>query len=426
MKIKGIVLGVLVVLSAQVSYAQTSTYGGSYGTGYYNPTIGRINDAQSLLRYQNRMNGIFNRNSGNQVAQDIRLKSIYDYAKSIAIRAAINNGIEDFNDVIRSNERNLDAIYNFQPLMIANKVVPPVITEARNLYNQAGRDQIRTSDAIYQIDKQAYFSSTPPNWRAYLNFRNEGAAYDSWTYVGGDLTPKNGLERKVWDNGTYDGWRLGSEEAKKIMQSFMERLNKDYIGMVRFHELVLAGKITMPSISSYNLYDTNTGDKLILGEELLKIQSLPQFKNYSIRPRTAINIVNNDNYPANSIRPNKTKPALVDKPTDQAIAMVQNVRDGKPIVESNEVRSAPINTTPNPLSLKDVPPSTIDTMGQKMLDSHTRKAVEEAIRNGGVIGADGSVYYPTNPATVTPNVDNSKLKQPVILVDAPVNSLDMN
>lgn len=422
MKIKAFIASALFITCSQNSFAEIPIYRGSYGTGYENPTIGRINDAQSLLRYQSKMNGLFKRDSSNAVAQDMRLRSIYDYAKSIAIRAAINNGIENYNDIIRSNERNLDAIYNFQPLMIANKVVPPVITEARNLYNQAGSDQIRTSDAIYQIDKQAYFSSTPPNWRAYLNFRNEGAAYENWAYVGGDLTPKNGLERKVWANGTLDGWRLGSDEAKKIVQSSMDRLNKDYIGMIRFHQLVIAGRITMPSISSYSLYDTNTGDKLILGEELLKIQSLPQFKHYSIRPRVANNIENNEGYQNHSIRPNKTTPTLTDKPTDQAIEMVQRVRDGKPIVDSNEVRSAPINNTPNPLSLSDIPPSTKDSMGQKMFDDRTRRAVESAIAKGGVIGADGSVYYPLSPSK---SVDNSLIKQPVTIVDAPANSIDI-
>lgn len=85
---------------------------------------------------------------------------------------------KQINNIIQTDSRQLDAIYNFNALMIQGKVVPPVISEANDLYNQKGTDQIRLTKRVYNIEKQASFSSTAPNWRSYLNVNYEADAFD--------------------------------------------------------------------------------------------------------------------------------------------------------------------------------------------------------------------------------------------------------
>lgn len=236
-----------------------------------------ISSPYELLDFQSEMSRMSESQKEDLVGKNMKLKAMYDLSKNIAIRAAMRSQLQSFEKDINQYSRQLDAIYNFSPLMIQGRVVPPVIAEAHNLYNQPNANQIRLSKAIYSIEKQAYFSSTAPNWRNYLKFSNEASAFEKYTYSGGYMEPKSQKEKEVWEKGTIEGWRLGIEQANVVLSQSFDRLNTDYIGMIRFHRFVIEGKINMPVINQYNLYDTNSGDKMVLDEQLLKIQVLPSF-----------------------------------------------------------------------------------------------------------------------------------------------------
>lgn len=147
MKLRPLFMALTFLLVGQTSNAYVSN---SEKVEFNKP----INDVYDLLQFQSKMANVSDNKREKLIGQDVRYKNIYDHARSIAIRASMGTSLNNFDDVIQSKARELDAIYNFQPLMIADRVVPPVITEARNLYNQLGKDQIRLSTAVFNIDKQ--------------------------------------------------------------------------------------------------------------------------------------------------------------------------------------------------------------------------------------------------------------------------------
>lgn len=237
-----------------------------------------INNIYDLLHFQSQTRNMNDKSRNGLVEQQMRLKLIEDFARQSAIKAAMIATNKQINNIIQTDSRQLDAIYNFNALMIQGKVVPPVISEANDLYSQKGTDQIRLTKRVYNIEKQASFSSTAPNWRSYLNVNYEADAFDKISFMGGDLSPRNEEEKRVWEKATVDGWNIGVNEAGIALQQKLERLNRDYIGMIKFHLLAMQGRITMPAISSYNLYDKNTGIQWSIDEKLLRIDTLPQFK----------------------------------------------------------------------------------------------------------------------------------------------------
>lgn len=235
-----------------------------------------INSAYELLRFQESMSKEGMESREELISRSLRLKAMTEYAKSVAIRSGIKSRINTIDQTIKSNARTLDAIYDFTPLMI-DRVVPPVISEANNLYNQKGDNQINTASKIFKIVKQARFSSTGVNWREYLTFPVESSAFEKYAYVAGDMQPKDDIELKAWQDATIEGWNLGVNQANIILKQGMERLNRDYIGMVRFHQFVMQGKLSMPVINRYNLYDTNDGTTMVMDETMLRITVLPTF-----------------------------------------------------------------------------------------------------------------------------------------------------
>lgn len=237
-----------------------------------------ISNPYDLIAYQNSMSRGGDKKLGKLIEQKARLEMIRDFAEQVAMRAGMIHANAQINEIIESSSHQLDAIYNFEPLMIYGRVVPPVITEVRDIYNQQDSNQIRLSKQIYTIERQAYFSSTAPNWRSYLNVNYKADVYDNLAYLAGDLSPRTKEERVVWEKATLKGWEIGIHQAGIALEQKMKRLNRDYIGMIEFHKLVVQGKISMPSISSYELSDSNNGRSYVIDETLLRLDKLPEFK----------------------------------------------------------------------------------------------------------------------------------------------------
>lgn len=297
-----------------------------------NSETAKINSLYELLQYQ--QNAKTNsKKMLSAIEQQARETAMKEYAYSLAIKTAITSQLGKAHDEVKANSRNLDAIYNFEQLMIQGKVVPPVITEARNLYNQNTPHQIRLSGAVYDIYAQARFSSTAPNWRDYLVFPNERDAYELIAFGATGFEPKNDRERKIWVTATKQGWDAGVAQANDMVITAMDRLNRDYIGMTRFHTFVAQGRISMPVISSYNLYDSNLGERLVLDERLLQIQTLPTFKTPdSLTQRQAQGL------PVNHVlsmdTPKRAKDLALDKPQNEgADKLVTKIINGQSITE---------------------------------------------------------------------------------------------
>lgn len=267
----------VIALSVMLALSVFST-GSQAAFGAQKNTVDEeINSAYDLLRFQEQMSkeGIESREE--LISRSIRLRAMTEHAKSVAIRSGIKSRIATINNAILANSREFDAIYDFAPLMIDNRVVPPVISEANNLYNQKGDTQVNTAAKIFKIVKQARFSSTAVNWREYLNFPIESSAFEKYAYVAGDMKPKDDIELKAWQDATVEGWELGVNQGNIMLKQAMERLNRDYLGMVRFHQFVMQGKLSMPVINHYKLYDTNDGTTMVLDENMLRISVLPTF-----------------------------------------------------------------------------------------------------------------------------------------------------
>lgn len=207
-------------------------------------------------------------------ASKARSQAILDTALGIGIKTGIAWQLNNIDGAVKRRQRDFDTIYDFSHLMVRDRVVPPVITEARDLYNQDGDYALRLSGAYYKIEYQARFSSVSPNWRDYLTFPKP--AVDR-TVLMAALLPRDGDEQRVWRLAVADGWRQGVEQANLMLQNALDRMNRDLTGMLRFHTFVMQGKISMPAIASESIPVTQVGATLAVDETLLRITTLPQF-----------------------------------------------------------------------------------------------------------------------------------------------------
>jgi defect-in-organelle-trafficking protein DotC len=203
-----------------------------------------------------------------------RLEALKEAAFGVGARGGLISESSNINESLDKVKRNLDTVYDFASLMIQGRVVPAVLTEARDLYTQGDDVTLRLSGVSYKVESQARFASRPPHWREYLkvDYGNVADAMPSTS-----LLPRNSAEKEVWQKAVKEGWAKGVEQADEIFQTNLNRLNRDYTGMVRYHVLALKGMVTMPVVAQSSTPIIAGRSSMSLDETLLRITALPEF-----------------------------------------------------------------------------------------------------------------------------------------------------
>lgn len=237
-------------------------------------TIYSANDAREVVHDAQKQSGDGTPDFGLNGTAGFKNKALYESAFSIGVKAGLANQLWNITNSIKAHERELDTIYDFTPLLIQERVIPPVLSQANDIYSQSDAVTLRLSGSLYKIVSQARFTSVPPNWRGYLTF----PSIDVKTQLLSTLIyPKSGVEKELWKVAMQNGWEQGVKQAQDILTNSLDRLNRDFTGMILFHKLVLEGKISLPVIAQSTINVTNNGSSMSVDESLLRITQLPSF-----------------------------------------------------------------------------------------------------------------------------------------------------
>lgn len=232
-------------------------------------------DMTSLEAIQNMSQPAYERQVVMQSGESMgnfRLDALREAAEGAGARGGLSFQTAMINKTIKRIERNLDTVYDFSSLMIKGRVVPPVLTETREVYSQGDDSNLRLAGRTFKVESQARFSSRSPHWRDYLYVE-----YGDQAMPASALMPRNSEEQEVWRRAVANGWKQGVEQARFNFQTNLNRLNRDYTGMTRYHILAIKGMVTLPVVSQQNMPINATGDTMNLDETLLRITALPEF-----------------------------------------------------------------------------------------------------------------------------------------------------
>jgi len=136
---------------------------------------------------------------------DVRLEALREDALAYGVRAGLARRSWEIRQVLVRQERELDRVFDFRGLLMEQNVLPPVLTEARDVVATDGTDTIRVTDRVYAIVQQARFVTAPPTWRNYL------LSEINYAYQGPDglLRPRTAEERAAYDAAIREGWSAG-------------------------------------------------------------------------------------------------------------------------------------------------------------------------------------------------------------------------
>ena len=245
-----------------------------------NMQIGDTGSLQGLLAISNSSNA---RVRGMPTMSKIREMALRETALSLGAQSALAWRAKYIDEALVRQARNLDAIYDFNALILEHNILPPVLLEGRNTLNLADAQTIRISDRTYKVAKQARFVTTPPNWRQYL-----WMDYKKPEYPHATLLPKNKCERRVWCENIDKGWRNGEEQANTILEESIARIKEDFAGMILYRKLLAMNMVSPPYVSDTDLGVTGDGGEIRIDDRVLRITALPALNVNSSEWRAAV------------------------------------------------------------------------------------------------------------------------------------------
>lgn len=214
-----------------------------------------------------------------------RMKAMRETAISLGARGGLYARAQEIRRQLESRAKVLDRI-DFGPLLLTTpegrNIVPAVIVKEDGVMavEEAGRI-FRVASQTYRIARQARFTAAIPTWRSYL-------LMDEFTRPERPpmpLLPATDEERALWREWVVNGWSKGIAQADDIFELQMQRMRRDYVGMVRYRLMVSYGMIVEPKIERSHMPVAGGGDKMSIDDTVLEIKVSPKLSQNSINWR---------------------------------------------------------------------------------------------------------------------------------------------
>lgn len=227
-------------------------------------------DTTSLKGIQSMANGKYIRAQKRQKISKIREMALKEIALSLGAQSGLASRAKQIDQALVRQSRKLDAIFDFNALILEHNILPPVLLEGRNTLNLADAQSIRISDRTYKVAKQAHFVTAPPTWRQYL-----WMDYKKPDAPNVNLLPKTKAERKIWCIYTAKGWKNGIKQANTILEESIARVKEDFGGMILYRKLLAMNMVTPPYVSHTDLGVTGDSSEIHIDDRVLRITALP-------------------------------------------------------------------------------------------------------------------------------------------------------
>ena len=196
---------------------------------------------------------------------EARQRAMRHAALSYGARAGLARRSWEIAALLEGQGEHLDRIYGFRDLLLSREgftVLPPVVAETRGAF-RLGRDRSRaaTAERVVRIVAPGRLVSAAPGWRDYLMRSWPPAAAPAAV-----LFPRGAEEDDRWRGWLEEGWARGVALAEDIFQADLDRLGRDFEGVVLWRRLHLAGMATAPAVSVVRRGVSGGGDLLRIGE----------------------------------------------------------------------------------------------------------------------------------------------------------------
>ena len=190
-------------------------------------------------------------------AAEKRASAVRLAALGFGARAGLARRAWEIGALLDRHGAKLSAIYRFGDLVLRRDgftVLPPVVAETRRAFRLGTRagdtragdragTQAASAERVLRIVEPARLVSAVPGWHDWLR-RSWAAAVPPASV----LFPRDGGEEARWRRLLAEGWAEGRALADDIFAADLDRLNRVFEGVILWHRLHRAAKVTAPDI----------------------------------------------------------------------------------------------------------------------------------------------------------------------------------
>jgi len=218
--------------------------------------------------------------SGGLNIKNARSKSVFEAAQTFAAQTAFCERSRELKVWADSRAEALDRTFNFTNVLLdGGRVVPPVIEQADASFRQDNDALAVTARTTWHILVSARIVSTAPDWRSYLYLQCAEPLKPNPVLMPGALPETRSEDEAQWQAGVREGWQLGYEQSLEALKLGLNRLARDYQGMLRFYYLNKNGVVSAPVLAEGFVGVRVEGRMLSVDETIFRLTDDVQWQN---------------------------------------------------------------------------------------------------------------------------------------------------
>ena len=180
-------------------------------------------------------------------ADERRQAAMRDAAISFGMQSGLVRRGYELGGMLKRYRRELDRVFRFDRLVIARDgflVAPPVVVETTDAFRRSGEgDRAATARRVLRIERPAEVLGSAPGWQGYFDRTWEPAKPPSEV-----LFPRTEEERRLWREWVRRGWEEGVRLAEETFAADLDRLDRDFRGIVTWRILEAQEIVTAPEL----------------------------------------------------------------------------------------------------------------------------------------------------------------------------------
>lgn len=205
--------------------------------------------------------------------EGIRQKAISEAAQAYSAQTAYCYRLHQIGLRLDQKKNALDSLFDFSALLLnGSRVQPPVIQEVDGSFKLENDNLASTTTKTWRILEPAKIVAAAPNWRAYLNTECTKPLQPNPV-----LMPKSAQDEKSWKTGVKEGWPMGVSQADTSFEMNMNRLKRDYKGMLNFFVLAKNGVVSTPILATGDVGIRADGNMLSVGQRVFRLTDTGKF-----------------------------------------------------------------------------------------------------------------------------------------------------
>ena len=206
-----------------------------------------------------------------EFADERRRAAMRDAAVSFGMQSGLVRRSYELREMLGRFERQMDRVYRFDRLLITRggfQVAPPVVVETTGAFSRGAEGKrAATARRVLRIVREAEVLGGAPRWLEYFE-----RSWESPRAPSAVLFPRTPDEETLWEEWLREGWGAGARLAEDTFEADLDRLNRDFVGIVTWRILERQRIVTAPRVEVDSRPVVGGGAEMRVDERELRIR----------------------------------------------------------------------------------------------------------------------------------------------------------